>query len=93
MYPGKAWDVRCQYEVARRCGKDQRSGSEGDCAPNGSRTASPDQQDRLELLGYGMAGEELNSFYENFLLVADVKKLVDDNDLMMLMANHLVLVK
>ena len=48
---------------------------------------------RLELLGYGMAGEELNSFYENFLLVADEKKLVDDNDLTMLMSNHLVLVK
>ncbi len=48
---------------------------------------------RLELLGYSMAGEELNSFYENFLLVADEKKLVDDNDLTMLMSNHLVLVK
>ncbi len=48
---------------------------------------------RLELLGYSMAGEELNSFYENFLLVADEKKLVDDSDLMMLMANHMVLVK
>ncbi len=48
---------------------------------------------RLELLGYGMAGEELNSFYENFLLVADEKKMVEDSDLMMLMSNHLVLVK
>ncbi len=48
---------------------------------------------RLELLGYSMAGEELNSFYENFLLVADEKKMVEDNDLMMLMSNHLVLVK
>ena len=48
---------------------------------------------RLELLGHKIEGEELNSFYENFLLVADEKKMVDDNDLYVLLANHLVLVK
>jgi 2-isopropylmalate synthase len=48
---------------------------------------------RLELLGHKIEGEELNSFYENFLLVADEKKMVDDNDLHVLLANHLVLVK
>ena len=48
---------------------------------------------RLELLGYHIEGEELNNFYENFLLVADEKKMMDDNDLLVLMSSHLVLVK
>lgn len=46
---------------------------------------------RLELLGHHLDGEELNNFYENFLLVADEKKLVDDGDLIVLIANRLVL--
>ncbi len=46
---------------------------------------------RLELLGYHTAGEELNSLYEHFLLIADEKKMVDDNDLTMLVTSRLVL--
>ncbi|MBS1682440.1 MAG: 2-isopropylmalate synthase [Bacteroidetes bacterium] len=48
---------------------------------------------RLELLGHRFEGEELNVFYENFLLVADEKKEVKDEDLMLLMANIPVLTK
>ena len=48
---------------------------------------------RLELLGHKAEGQELNNLYEHFLLVADEKKMVDDNDLLMLVASHLVLVK
>jgi len=47
---------------------------------------------RAELLGYSFAGEELNSLYENFLLVADEKKLVNDLDLKMLITSLPVLV-
>lgn len=39
---------------------------------------------RVELLGYRFEGEELNHLYENFLVVADEKKMVQDEDLMML---------
>lgn len=46
---------------------------------------------RLELLGYRTEGEELNTLYEHFLLVADEKKMVDDDDLTMLVTSHLVL--
>lgn len=46
---------------------------------------------RLELLGYRMEGEELNNVYEHFLIVADEKKMVDDDDLTMLVTSHLVL--
>jgi 2-isopropylmalate synthase len=48
---------------------------------------------RLSLLGYQFEGEELNTIYENFLLVADEKKEVKDEDLMMLVANLLVLIR
>ncbi len=48
---------------------------------------------RLELLGHHVEGQELNNIYEHFLLVADEKKMVDDNDLMTLVASHLVLVR
>lgn len=47
---------------------------------------------RLELLGHRVEGEVLNNIYEHFLLVADEKKMVDDDDLGMLVASHLVLV-
>ena len=48
---------------------------------------------RLSLLGYQFEGEELNVIYENFLLVADEKKEVKDEDLMILVANVPVLVR
>lgn len=46
---------------------------------------------RLELLGYRTGGEELNNLYEHFLIIADEKKMVEDNDLTMLVTSHLVL--
>ena len=46
---------------------------------------------RVELLGYHIEGEELNTLYENFLVVADEKKMVDDSELMTLVANSPVL--
>ena len=48
---------------------------------------------RAELLGYRFEGEELNTLYENFLLVADEKKMVNDADLRMLVTNIPVLTK
>ena len=46
---------------------------------------------RMELLGYKYEGEELNTLYENFLIVADEKKEVNDNDLISLSVNIPVL--
>lgn len=46
---------------------------------------------RLELLGYRMEREELNNIYEQFLLVADEKKMVEDEDLVTLATSVLVL--
>lgn len=46
---------------------------------------------RLSLLGHNLEGEELNTIYENFLLVADEKKEVKDEDLQVLAANIPVL--
>jgi 2-isopropylmalate synthase len=48
---------------------------------------------RLDVLGYSVEGEELNAVYENFLIVADEKKNVEDNDLIRLVANLPLLVK
>jgi len=48
---------------------------------------------RLELLGYSVAGEELNTVYESFLVVADEKKEVNDGDLVTLVTNMPVLAK
>ncbi len=48
---------------------------------------------RLALLGHQVEGGVLNNIYEHFLLVADEKKMVDDSDLAVLVANHLVLVR
>ena len=42
---------------------------------------------RMELLGYKYEGEELNTLYENFLIVADEKKEVNDDDLISLAVN------
>jgi 2-isopropylmalate synthase len=46
---------------------------------------------RVELLGHRFEGDELNTLYENFLIVADEKKMVDDADLMTLIASMAVL--
>lgn len=46
---------------------------------------------RVELLGYKFEGEELNTLYENFLIVADEKKMVGDDDLLKLIANAPIL--
>ncbi|MEQ8301846.1 MAG: 2-isopropylmalate synthase [Cyclobacteriaceae bacterium] len=48
---------------------------------------------RIELLGYHYQGEELNTIYENFLVMADEKKMIQDEDLMMLVGMMPVLVK
>jgi 2-isopropylmalate synthase len=48
---------------------------------------------RAELLGYHFEGEELNTLYENFLIVADEKKMVGDEDLITLIANLPILAK
>ena len=48
---------------------------------------------RVELLGHHFEGDELNTLYENFLLMADEKKLVVDSDLVTLVANFEVLQK
>jgi 2-isopropylmalate synthase len=46
---------------------------------------------RVELLGYRFEGEELNTLYENFLLVADEKKMVGDDELIKLVASMPIL--
>jgi len=46
---------------------------------------------RLELLGYKVEGAELDTLYENFLILADEKKEITDQDLEALAANIHVL--
>jgi 2-isopropylmalate synthase len=48
---------------------------------------------RLELLGYQPTKIELDAIYENFLIVADEKKRVEDEDLMAIVAQAPILVK
>lgn len=48
---------------------------------------------RLELLGYQPAKPELDVLYENFLVIADAKKKVEDADLIMLATQMPILVK
>ncbi len=48
---------------------------------------------RAELLGYIFEGEDLNTLYENFLIVADEKKQVNDEDLMVLVSHMPILTK
>ena len=48
---------------------------------------------RLELLGYQPAKTELDILYENFLILADEKKKVENEDLIMLASNMPILVK
>lgn len=47
---------------------------------------------RLELLGYQPSKTELDSLYQNFLVIADEKKNVNDEDLATLVANTPILV-
>jgi len=46
---------------------------------------------RVELLGHRVEGDDLNTLYENFLIVADEKKEVNDADLTILVNNMPVL--
>jgi len=48
---------------------------------------------RLELLGYKVIGEELDTVYENFLVLADERKNVEDKDLLTLVTNLPLLTK
>ena len=48
---------------------------------------------RLELLGYQPSKTELDTIYENFLIVADEKKKVEDSDLLNLVTQVPILVK
>jgi 2-isopropylmalate synthase len=48
---------------------------------------------RLELLGYKFEGSDLDVVYENFLVVADEKRQVEDGDLITLASNIPVLVR
>jgi 2-isopropylmalate synthase len=48
---------------------------------------------RLELLGYQPNKMELDSIYENFLVIADEKKKVEDEDLLTLVAQVPILVR
>ncbi len=47
---------------------------------------------RLELLGYAPTKPELNTLYENFVMMADEKKNINDEDLALLVANTPILV-
>lgn len=46
---------------------------------------------RVELLGHCVEGAQLNALYENFLIVADEKKEVNDDDLLVLVSSQEVL--
>ena len=46
---------------------------------------------RVELLGHSVEGAQLNLLYENFLIVADEKKEVNDDDLLVLVNSQEVL--
>jgi len=48
---------------------------------------------RAELLGHHFEGDQLNTLYEHFLIVADEKKMVGDEDLMVLIANTAVMAR
>jgi 2-isopropylmalate synthase len=48
---------------------------------------------RVELLGYEVKGDELNTLYENFLVLADEKKQLENDDLHFLVANTPLMVK
>ncbi len=46
---------------------------------------------RVEMLGHTVQGDDLNTLYENFLIVADEKKEVNDADLQILVSSQAVL--
>lgn len=46
---------------------------------------------RVEMLGHSVQGDDLNTLYENFLIVADEKKEVNDADLLVLVSSQAVL--
>lgn len=48
---------------------------------------------RVEMLGYAVQGDDLNTLYENFLIVADEKKEVNDADLHVLVSSQAVLAR
>src|ERR1044071_618483 len=48
---------------------------------------------RMELLGFKFEGSELNTVYENFLVLADEKRGIEDNDLVTLATNFALLTK
>lgn len=48
---------------------------------------------RLEILGYKFEGAELNTVYENFLVLADEKRGIEDSDLVTLATNFALLTK
>lgn len=48
---------------------------------------------RLEVLGYKIEGDELDSIYESFLAVADEKKEIGDADLLMIVTNRPLLAR
>lgn len=48
---------------------------------------------RMELLGFRFAGAELDTLYENFLILADEKRGIEDNDLVTLATNFALLTK
>jgi 2-isopropylmalate synthase len=54
-----------------------------------ARTGRAGLRDRLERLGYTVSGDELNALYERFLLVADKKKEVYDEDLTAILHDQL----
>ncbi len=48
---------------------------------------------RMELLGFKFAGQELDTLYENFLVLADEKRGIEDSDLVVLATNFALLTK
>ena len=48
---------------------------------------------RVELIGYNIDGDDLNTLYENFVLLADEQTQVTDDDLLILVANMPLLVR
>jgi 2-isopropylmalate synthase len=48
---------------------------------------------RMELLGFRFAGAELDTLYDNFLILADEKRGIEDKDLIILATNFALLTK
>jgi 2-isopropylmalate synthase len=48
---------------------------------------------RMELLGFKFEGSELNTVYENFLVLADEKRGIEDKDLVTLATNYSLMAK